>query len=69
MALIAISFFATIFLFGWLGTKLLNDPQDGIMYGFGSIGLVSAIAMCYDIAKTRVQRENEELMKQLKDSK
>lgn len=57
------------FGFGYLGAKYLDSVYDGITLGLMSTSLLTTIGLCYDIAKNKIERENQDLVDKLKDTK
>jgi hypothetical protein len=45
--------------------ELTGDTELGFIIVFGLMGLGGAFATCYDMAKSKVDNENRELMEQL----
>lgn len=45
--------------------ELTGDTELGFIIVFGLMGLGGAFATCYDMAKSKVDNENRDLMEQL----
>jgi hypothetical protein len=45
--------------------ELTGDTELGFIIVFGLMALVGAFATCYDMAKSKVDNENRDLMEQL----
>ena len=45
--------------------EFTGDTELGFIIVFGLMGLVGAFATCYDMAKSKVDNENRDLMEQL----
>ena len=45
--------------------EFTGDTELGFIIVFGLMGLVGAFATCYDMAKSKVDNENRNLMEQL----
>jgi hypothetical protein len=49
----------------YLGGRILDNKEDGLMLGFASFAILGIAAICYDMAKSKVEDENRKLMNQL----
>ena len=56
---------AAIFITVILVREFTGDTELGFIVVFGLMGLVGAFATCYDMAKSKVDNENRDLMEQL----
>lgn len=56
---------AAIFAIVILVRELTGDTELGFIIVFGLMGLGGAFATCYDIAKSKIDNENRDLMEQI----
>ena len=61
MATLAMVIFTTVYVV----RALTGDTELGFIIVFGLMGLVGAFVTCYDMAKSKVDNENRDLMEQL----
>ena len=56
---------AAIFTIVILVRELTGDTELGFIIVFGLMGLGGAFATCYDMAKSKIDNENRDLMEQI----
>jgi len=56
---------ASIFTTVIVVREFTGDTELGFIIVFGLMGLVGAFVTCYDMAKSKVDNENRDLMEQL----